>query len=87
MKYLLLIIAFALSACTTVVPVTVPFPKQPEELKASCPALQEATSTQIGEFTKTVVTNYQQYHDCSDKVTAWQTWYNKQKQLYEELNK
>jgi len=87
MKYLVLILALTLSACTTVVPVTTKFPEQPTELKEMCAPLKEATSTQVTEFTKTVVTNYQQYHDCSDKVTAWQTWYNKQKQLYEELNK
>lgn len=87
MKYLILIFVLALSACTTVVPVTVPFPKQPEELRESCPPLQQVTSQQISEFTKIVVTNYEQYHNCSAKVSAWQEWYQQQKQLYEELNK
>lgn len=87
MKLLTLVLVLALSACTTVVPVTVPFPKQPDELKESCQSLILAESTQVNEFTKVVVKNYEQYHICADKVSAWQEWYTKQKQLYEELNK
>ena len=87
MKLLLLAFILMLSACTTTVPVKVPFPQQPLELREPCPPLQAATSQDVREFTKVVITNYEQYHNCQDKVNAWQTWYLQQKQLYEELTK
>lgn len=87
MKLLLLAFILSFTACSTVVPVKIPFPEQPQELREQCPQLKPAVSTDVTEFTKTVVENYEQYHNCQAKVTAWQTWYQQQKQLYEELTK
>ena len=60
MKLILLAFMLSLTACSTTVPVTLKFPDQPVELKESCNPLKPASSTQIAEFTKTVVENYEQ---------------------------
>jgi hypothetical protein len=79
-------LAMLLCACSTTVPVTQPFPNVAQELQKPCKPLELAQdSTTLSELTKTVVNNYSEYHNCSDKVTAWQEWYTKQKQIFEEL--
>lgn len=86
MKLLIVVLAFALSACVSV-PVERTFPKAPEELKVTCPDLQlvpEGT-TQLSTVLETVTTNYGQYQSCANKVDIWIEWYNKQKEIFDSV--
>ena len=84
---LVILLVFLLAGCSSVVPVHAPFPKMPQELEQPCKPLKQADSAQLSEFTKTVVENYAQYHDCAAQENSWRIWYHKQKQLFEELDK
>jgi len=84
MKYILLLLL--LTGCTTV-PVAQKFPEAPKELLEGCTQLKELpSSVHLSDLTKIVVDNYTEYHLCENKVSQWQSWYNKQKKLFEELN-
>lgn len=87
MKLLILTFAFALSACTTVVPVTAKFPEPPGILaQEACVDLQKLHSDpKLSQVAKTVTTNYSEYYQCAAKLDAWQRWYTEQKVIYERL--
>jgi alpha-L-arabinofuranosidase len=75
-----------LSACSTVVPVTMKFPGVPDEIMVACPDLQQQEYTEkLSEVMITVSKNYSQYHECRAKVDAWVAWYNSQKQIYDSV--
>lgn len=85
MKYIIVLTLF-LTGCSTVVPVTQPFPAAPQELQQPCEPLTTASTTSsLSEFAKVVVQNYGKYHSCAATVSGWQEWYSTQKQLFEEL--
>lgn len=85
MKYIVILTLF-LTGCSTVVPVTQPFPLAPAELLQPCePLTQAAGNSSVSEFAKTIVYNYSKYHKCAATVDGWQEWYRAQKQLFEEL--
>lgn len=82
-KYLIVLL---LTGCSTVVPVRQPFPQAPEILQQPCKQLKLVEDNVVlSEFTKTVVQNYTEYHQCSNLLSGWQEWYQKQKKIYEEL--
>jgi hypothetical protein len=75
-----------LTGCTTVVPVVAKFPEAPKELTALCPKLKQAEDkTELSELTKTIVTNYSEYHLCANRVEGWNEWYTQQKKIFEAL--
>ena len=85
MKYLSLLIALLLTGCLTV-PVKQSFPEIPEELKVSCPDLNQVENTEkLSVVLDVVVKNYTEYHECRVKVDAWIEWYKTQKQIYESV--
>jgi len=87
MKILAIALALALSACSTVVPVTAKFPEAPGILaQESCPDLKQLEAApQLSGVAKTVVNNYSEYYQCAAKLNAWQRWYIEQKIIYERL--
>lgn len=86
MKNLILLFTIALSGCSTVVPVVAKFPEAPKELLTLCPKLKVADEKpELSELTKTIVTNYSEYHLCANRVEGWSEWYTQQKKLFEAL--
>jgi hypothetical protein len=86
MKNLILLFTIALSGCSTVVPVVAKFPEAPKELLTLCPKLKVADEKpELSELTKTIVTNYSEYHLCANRVEGWNEWYTQQKKLFEAL--
>jgi len=86
-KLLIICLAFVLTACSTTVPVVAKFPVAPDILMEKCPTLKtiEGENISIIDFTKTVTANYTLYHECVIKNEAWMTWYNKQKEIFENI--
>ena len=82
-KYLVILL---LSGCSTTVPVAQKFPPISEVLQQPCKPLKEVLSnTTLSQLTSTIVENYTEYHQCSNIVDGWQSWYTQQKKLFEEL--
>jgi hypothetical protein len=86
MKLLIAVVALTLSACVSV-PVERKFPKAPEELVVTCPDLQLVPqgTTQLSVVLETITTNYGQYQGCTNKVDAWNEWYNDQKKIFDSV--
>ena len=86
MKYLIFLFVLCLSACTTV-PITTEFPAAPELLMAKCPELKTIAGEKVSivDFTRTVTENYTTYYECAAQTEAWQEWYTRQKQTWEEV--
>ena len=86
MKYLIAVLVLGLSACTTV-PVTAEFPQAPDVLMAKCPELKTIAGEKVTivDFTRTVTQNYTTYYECAAQTEAWQEWYTRQKQIWEEV--
>ena len=84
MKYAIAVLALALSACSTVVPVKQEFPVAPSILMEKCPQLQKVDSDKgtMREMLKVVIENYSLYYQCASKTQGWQDWYNEQKKIY-----
>ena len=87
MKILTLFMALLLVGCSTTVPVVAKFPAVPKELTEKCEPLRKLEGEQISivDLHTRVVENYTQYHECSLKVEEWNTWYAKQKKIFEEI--
>ena len=87
MKYLAILFALTLTACTTVAPVKSKFPDAPQVLKERCEQLRkiEGDKVAITEMLKVVIHNYTLYYECSTKVEGWQEWYDTQKKIYESI--
>jgi hypothetical protein len=87
MKLLLIALAFVLTACTSVVPVTTKWPDAPGVLvQEPCPNLQKLNDDpKLSQVAKTVTDNYSEYYQCAAKLSAWQRWYLEQKTIYEGL--
>lgn len=84
MKYAIAVLALALSACSTVVPVKQEFPVAPSILMEKCPQLQKVDSDKgtMREMLRVVIENYSLYYQCASKTQGWQDWYNEQKKIY-----
>jgi len=86
MRYLIVLILLGLSACTAV-PVTADFPAAPDALMVKCPELKTIAGEKVTivDFTRTVTENYTTYYECAARSEAWQEWYTRQKQIWEEV--
>ena len=87
MKYLVLSLAILLSACSTVVPVKQKFPEAIPELKEKCPDLKQIQGDKVAitDLLKSIITNYNLYHECSLKNEGWNRWYDEQRKIYESV--
>ena len=86
-KLLIISLAFVLTACSTTVPVVAKFPTAPDVLMEKCLPLKtiEGETISIIDYTKTVTANYTLYHECVIKQEAWTIWYQKQKEIFENI--
>jgi hypothetical protein len=81
-----LIVLLLLAGCSTAVPVKRSFPDVPAALKEECPELNKINDgAKLSEIVGVVSKNYGQYHECRIKTEAWIEWYDKQKQIFEEV--
>ena len=86
---LVLMIVIALSACATVVPVTVRFPAPPgQTYLQACPDLQKLKDQpQLSEISQTININYSTYYECAVKLDTWIRWYTEQQTIFESAGK
>ena len=82
-----IILAFLATGCSTVVPVTMKFPEAPGNIALTvCPQLQKLQKdAKLSDISKTVSVNYTTYYECAVKTDAWIEWYQKQKQIFENV--
>lgn len=87
MKYTLLALVLALSACSTTVPVKQDFPVAPQILLERCPDLMQIDDgkNSLREMLKVVIQNYATYYQCAEKTHGWQDWYKEQKKIYDSV--
>ena len=85
-KLIASLLVMTLTACVSV-PVERTFPKAPDDLKISCPALQllDPATTKLSDVVSTVTSNYGQYQSCQNKVDVWIEWYNTQKEIFNSV--
>ena len=84
MKNIIAVCAFfALTGCSTVVPVKAKFPDVPERLMVKCPQLEKMSETPtLSDVAKTVTNNYTTYYECATKHDGFVEWYNIQKNIF-----
>jgi hypothetical protein len=89
MKWLVLISALVLSACSTPVPVKQTFPVAPAALLERCPDLLviDDGKNSMRDMLKVVIQNYALYYQCAERTHGWQDWYTEQKRIYNGANK
>ena len=89
MKLAILTLVLALTACSTVVPVTMTFPEAPgRQAMTACPALQKLKDDALlSDVSRTVATNYSTYYECAVKTDAWIEWYETQRRIFEGVSK
>jgi hypothetical protein len=84
-----LLLSLFLTACQSIKPWP-DFPPAEESLMKECKdlnRLSESESVSITQLMESVVNNYALYHQCANKVSNWQSWYTKQKQVYDDAKK
>lgn len=79
----------SLTGCSTLVPVKQKFPEAVPELQKECPELLQIQGDKVSitDMLKTIVQNYNTYYQCANKVEGWNEWYNKQKEIFDKVNK
>ena len=87
MRYLLILSAFILVGCQSLLPVQRKFPEAPAVLMEPCPTLKMVPEDKgtLKDMLTVVVENYSTYYQCSSKTLNWQEWYIKQKEVFEEV--
>ena len=89
MKLIVLAISLALSACSTLVPVSMTFPEAPgRQAQVACPNLQKLKDDALlSDVSKTITINYSTYYECAVKTDAWIEWYEIQRRIFEGVVK
>ena len=89
MKIFVLAISLALTACSTLVPVTMTFPEAPgRQAQVACPSLQKLKDdAKLSDVSRTVTINYSTYYECAVKTDAWIEWYEIQRRIFEGVVK
>lgn len=87
MKYVAIVLALVLCACTTTVPVKRKFPDAPEEFKVACPDLKQVPedTTELSAVVAVVADNYALYKECQVKTDLWIEWYKQQREIFESV--
>jgi hypothetical protein len=86
MNQIIIIACILLSGCTTYLPVHRNFPVLPTELSEQCSELTMLQpESKLSDVKKTVAENYSLYHQCKNKHTNIVEWYDKQKQIFENI--
>jgi hypothetical protein len=89
MKLVVLAISLALTACSTLVPVTMTFPEAPgRQAQVACPNLQKLKDDALlSDVSRTITINYSTYYECAVKTDAWIEWYEIQRRIFESVGK
>jgi len=89
MKLIVLAISLALSACSTLVPVSMTFPEAPgRQAQVACPNLQKLKDNALlSDVSRTITINYSTYYECAVKTDAWIEWYEIQRRIFEGVVK
>ena len=89
MKLVVLAISLALTACSTLVPVTMTFPEAPgRQAQVACPNLQKLKDDALlSDVSRTITINYSTYYECAVKTDAWIEWYQIQRHIFESVGK
>ena len=89
MKLVVLAISLALTACSTLVPVTMTFPEAPgRQAQVACPSLQKLKDDALlSDVSRTITINYSTYYECAVKTDAWIEWYQIQRHIFESVGK
>ena len=89
MKLVVLAISLALTACSTLVPVSMTFPEAPgKQAQVACPNLQKLKDNALlSDVSRTVTINYSTYYECAVKTDAWIEWYQIQRHIFESVGK
>ena len=81
-----IILAFLVTGCSTVVPVTAKFPEAPSKLQVKCPQLEKLKDdAKLSEVSKTITINYTTYYECAVKLDSWIEWYQVNKLIFEGI--
>ena len=82
---IVVMLVFAITGCSTAVPVTAKFPEAPGKMATQrCPDLQKLKDdAKLSDVSRTVTINYSTYYECAVKADAWQEWYEIQKRIFE----
>ena len=86
---IVVMLVFAITGCSTAVPVTAKFPEAPGKLATQrCPDLQKLKDdAKLSDVSRTVTINYSTYYECAVKADAWQEWYEIQRRIFEGAGK
>ena len=86
---IVVMLVFAITGCSTAVPVSARFPEPPGKgAVTACANLQKLSNgAQLSDVANTVAINYGTYYECAVKVDAWQEWYGVQKIIFEKAGK
>ena len=89
MKIIVLVLALSLTACSTLVPVTMTFPEAPgRQAQVACPNLQKLKDDALlSDVSRTITINYSTYYECAVKTDAWIEWYEIQRHIFEKAGK
>ena len=89
MKIFVLALALLLSACSTLVPVSMTFPEAPgKQAQVTCPNLQKLKDDALlSDVSRTITINYSTYYECAVKTDAWIEWYEIQRRIFEGVGK
>lgn len=83
---IVVMLVFAISGCSTVVPVAAKFPEPPKLGLGRCPQLQTVPDdVKLSGLTSTVTGNYSTYYECAVKADQWNEWYEVQKRIFESV--
>ena len=83
MKKFILCSVLFLSACT--LPVKQEFPSVPKTLmEQPVPLKVVPENSSFSVMLDTMLDNYSSYYVISQRLSAWQEWYNKQKSIFEK---
>ena len=82
---IVVMLVFAITGCSTAVPVTARFPDAPGMLATQpCAELQKLKDdAKLSDVSRTVTINYSSYYECAVKTDAWIEWYKIQKIIFE----
>jgi hypothetical protein len=86
---IVVMLVFAITGCSTAVPVTAKFPEAPGKMATQrCPDLQKLQdNARLSDVSRTVTINYSTYYECAVKADAWQEWYEIQRRIFEGAGK
>ena len=86
---IVVMLVFAITGCSTAVPVTAKFPEAPGKMATTrCPDLQKLQdNARLSDVSRTVTINYSTYYECAVKADAWQEWYEIQRRIFEGAGK